>query len=92
MWALLSNGTADITNDVLSHLRKKHPTRTEPIAHPVSYPGLSESTDNTYTHAPNGTEVDHDTDDPEGSGDRGTLAQQDDNVASARGDEAEQKD
>ena len=64
MGALLSNGTADITDNVLSQLREKHPTRTEPIAHPGPYPGWSDSTKNT--HAPNSMELDPDTDDPNG--------------------------
>ena len=73
MGALLSNGTADITDNVLSQLREKHPTRTEPIAHPGPYPGWSDSTSNT--HAPNNSmelELDPDTDDPNGGGGRGT--------------------
>ena len=47
MGALLSNGTADITGNILAELRKKHPPRNNPIVHPGLYPGWSQLTEDT---------------------------------------------
>ena len=46
MGTLFRNGTADITNDVLSQLRKKHPPRRNHIAHSGPYPGWSQLAEN----------------------------------------------
>ena len=58
MGALLSHGTADTTENVLSQLREKHPERKHTIAHPGPYPGWSKLTENDWVF-----EVDHIPDD-----------------------------
>ena len=47
MGALLSNGTAEITDNVLSQPREKHPPRVKPIADAGPYPGWAQPTEDT---------------------------------------------
>ena len=65
--ALLCEGTADITDNVLLQLRNKHPTRAKPIAFPSPYPDWSEITVNKLAYS--SMELDPSTDEP--GGDRG---------------------
>ena len=51
MGALLSNGTADITGNILAQLRKKHPPRNNPIVHPGPYPGWFQLTEDTNLYS-----------------------------------------